>query len=163
MNTRKRKRNGRNSRSFLKEYDFEILVVGLLGLGFFLLWEEWNIKSITWYIITNTTQNLIYFSQNILYKLIYLVEKVETSDIIGISLILIAIGLILHRARMRIIRFYPEINKCLKCDESLHRIHRNYKYKLIGLILNCKIKRYKCKKCPFEDISMIRKGITKSH
>ena len=44
--TRKRKRIKENRIPYYQEYNFEILVLGLFALGFFLLWEKWHIKSI---------------------------------------------------------------------------------------------------------------------
>ena len=83
--TRKRKRIKENRISYYQEYNFEILVLGLFALGFFLLWEKWNIKSITWRAVTSSTLSIATFLRNISVRIGEIVSGVETSDIIGIK------------------------------------------------------------------------------
>ena len=61
---RKRKTLNKRGNSFFEEYNFEILVFGLLSVGFFLLWEDWNIKSVTWSIITNIVRVVVTFIES---------------------------------------------------------------------------------------------------
>ena len=154
--TRKRKRIKENRISYYQEYNFEILVLGLFALGFFLLWEKWNIKSIAWGAITSSALNIITFLRNISVRVGEIISGVETSDIIGIVLILIALVLVLNRARDRIIDHHPNLSSCPKCDTDLRRTHRKLKHKIQGWFLICRIKRYKCRSCSFDGIAMGR-------
>ena len=142
--------------TYYQEYNFEILVLGLFALGFFLLWEKWNIKSIAWIAITSITLSVVTFLRNISVRFGEIVSGVETSDIIGIVLILIALVLVLNRSRNRIIDHHPNLSSCPKCDADLRRTHRKTKHKIQSLFLSCKIKRYKCRSCSFDGIAMVR-------
>ena len=153
---RKRKRIKSDSKTFFQEYNFEILVLGLFALGFFLLWEKWNIKSIAWRAITSSALNIITFLRNISVRVGDIISGVETSDIIGIVLILIAFILVLNRARNRIIDNHPNLSSCPKCDTDLRRTHRETKHKIQSWFLICRIKRYKCRSCSFDGIAMVR-------
>ena len=155
MGQRKRKRKRNNRKSIYKEYNFEMLVLGLFTLGFFFLWEKWNIKSITWGAITTSTVRIVTFIRNVSVRVGEIVSAVETSDIIGIVLILIALILVLNRSRLRIITYYPTLSSCPQCEGDLRRTHRKIKHKIQEFILFCKIKRYRCRKCSFDGVTMI--------
>ena len=152
---RKRKRIKNGSKTFLKEYNFELLVLGLFTLGFFLLWEKWNIKSLVWGGITRTALFVITFLRNVSVRIGNLISGVETSDLIGILLILTGIVLVLNRARHRTIERHPNLTSCPKCDSGLRRTHRKTKHKIQSWLYFCKVKRFKCKSCSFDDIAMI--------
>jgi hypothetical protein len=155
---RKRKRIKTNNKSFYEEYNFEILVLGLFALGFFLLWEKWKIKSIVWRLVTNTARTFFTFVRDVAVSIGNVVSSVETSDIIGIVLILIAFMLVLNRARLRIILHHPTLSSCPNCEGDLRRTHRKLKHKIMESFLFCKIKRYRCRKCSFDGLAMIRGG-----
>ena len=157
MSERKRKRIFKIKKSLIQNYNFELIVIGLLLLGFFLLWERWNIKSIVWYFITNTARIVVNYIRDIAVQIGATISKVETSDLIGIILILVAVILILNRTRLRIINSHPSLSSCFKCEGDLRRIQRKMKHKLLELLLFCKIKRYSCRKCSFEGIAFITK------
>jgi len=141
-----------------RKYDFELLVLGLFLMGFFLLWEPWQIKIIVWSFITNAVRIFINIIMDFTFRVGITISKVETSDIIGLLLILIAVILILIRARLRIIRNYPSLSSCFKCEGDLRRTHRKMKHKFLEILLFCKVKRYSCRKCSFEGIALtIRK------
>ena len=152
---RKRKRIKNNGKTFFQEYNFEFLVLGLFTLGFFLLWEKWNIKSLVWGGITNTALFVITFLRNVSVRFGSLLSGVETSDLIGIILILIAIVLVLNRARLRTIERHPNLLSCPKCDSGLRRVHRKTKHKIQSWFYLCKFKRFKCKSCSFDGVAMI--------
>ena len=145
--TRKRKRIKKDRITYYQEYNFEILVLGLFALGFFLLWEKWNIKYIAWRTITSSTLSIATFLRNISVRVGEFVSAVETSDMIGIVLILIALVMVLNRARDRIIDHHPNLSSCPKCDADLRRTHRKTKHKIQAWFLTCKIKRFKCRSC----------------
>ena len=79
---RKRKRIKENRMTYYQEYNFEILVLGLFAVGFFLLWEKWNIKSIAWEVITRSTLSIATLLRNISDRIREIISGVETSDII---------------------------------------------------------------------------------
>ena len=152
---RKRIKNNTHIESFYKKYNFEILILGLLTLGFFLLWEKWKIKIIFWSFITSIANSIVVTIRNVAVKFGNVISKVETSDIIGIVLILAAFLLSLNRTRMRIIKSHPNLISCPKCKGDLHRSHRKTKHKIFAVFLLCVIKRYKCRKCSFDGVAMI--------
>ena len=153
---RKRIKKNYNVRSFYKKYNFEILVLGLFIGGFFLLWEKWKIKTIAWVFITTTTRTIVNLIRNISLRLGNIFSGVETSDLVGILLILLALILVLNRARLRIIRSHPNLVSCPQCEEDLRRTHRKKKHIFLELFLFCKVKRYTCRKCSFDGIALIR-------
>jgi hypothetical protein len=109
---RKRKRIKSGGKTFYQEYNFEILVLGLFTLGFFLLWEKWNIKSLVWSTFTKIVVSSVTIIRDISVIAGNIFSGVETSDLIGIILILIGINLIMHRARYRIIDNHPNLTSC---------------------------------------------------
>mgnify|MGYP003726360489 CR=1 FL=1 len=157
LSERKRKRIFKTKKSFYQNYNFEFLVFGLLLLGFFLLWERWNIKSIVWYFITNTARIVVNYISDIAVQIGTTISKVETSDLIGIILILIAVILILNRTRLRIINSHPSLSSCSKCEGGLRRTQRKIKHKFLEFLLFCKVKRYTCRKCSAEEFEMTKK------
>ena len=153
---RKRKRIKSDSKTFYQEYNFEILILLLFGLGFFLLWEKWHIKSIAWGAVTYSTLRITIFLRNISVRAGEIISGVETSDIIGIVLILVALVFVLNRARNRIIDHHPNLSSCPKCDADLRRTHRKTMHTIQAWFLICKFKRYKCNSCSFDGIAMVR-------
>ena len=152
---RKRKRIKSDGKTFYQEYNFEILVLGLFALGFFLLWEKWNIKSLTWSTITKIVLSSVTIIRDISVKAGNIFSRVETSDLIGIILILFGIILVLNRTRLRIIDRHPNLTSCPKCDAGLRRVHRKTKHIMQGFVFFCKIKRFKCRSCSFDGVAMI--------
>ena len=152
---RKRRRIKSDSKTFFREYNFEILVLGLFTLGFFLLWEKWNIKALAWGFVTQIVQSVVIFIRDISIRIGNVISGVETSDLIGIILILIGIILIMHRARYRIIDNHPNLTSCPKCDAGLRRVHRKTKHIIQSFVFFCKVKRFKCRSCSFDGVAMI--------
>ena len=155
LSERRRKRITKIKKSFYRKYDFELIILGLLLLGFFLLWERWKIKSIVWVFITKTAKTSVNLIRDFTVRLGAVISKVETSDLIGIALILIALILIVNRTRLRIIQSHPKLSSCSLCEGSLRRTHRKMKHKLLEVLLFCKVKRYSCRKCSFDGIGMV--------
>ena len=155
MSERKRKRITKTKKSFYRKYDFELLVLGLLLLGFFLLWERWNIKSIVWGFIASATRTVVNYLMDIAVRIGAIISKVETSDFIGIILILIAVILILNRTRLRIIQSHPSLSSCSLCEGGLRQTHRKMKHKLLEILLFCKVKCYSCRKCSLDGIEIV--------
>ena len=142
---------------FYQEYNFEITVVLLIALGVFLLIEEMEIKHYLYEFI-----KVIFFTIGNFIKLlrdtsIYIIDKFEISDLVGISLILLAIFLIANRWRERMIERYSVLKNCPDCNGDLQRIKRDFNQKMIGYIYFLTVKNYRCKSCNYNGFKLVRK------
>ena len=155
LSERKRKRITKTKKSFYRKYDFELIVLGLLLSGFFLLWERWQIKSIVFGFITKAVRTSVNLIRDIAVRIGTVISKVETSDLIGIALILIALILIMNRTRLRIIQSHPSLSSCSLCEGGLRQTHRKMKHKLLEILLFCKVKCYSCRKCSLDGIAIV--------
>ncbi|MBH10951.1 MAG: hypothetical protein CMG74_11500 [Candidatus Marinimicrobia bacterium] len=141
--------------SFIREYDYEILIILLLALGIFLLVEDLEIKQylflgLRWFLFS-IGDIIKAISKNILL----LKNVFEFSDLVGISLILYALYLVAKRWREREIKRYSNIKGCPDCGGKLQRIQRTRKQKIVSLIYSAKIKHYSCNNCTFTGIKML--------
>ena len=142
---------------FYQEYNFEITVVVLIALGIFLLIENMEIKHYLYVFI-----KIIFFTIGDFIKLlrdgsIYIINKFEISDLVGISLILLALFLIANRWRERMIERYPGIRNCPDCGGNLQRIKREFNQKVIGFIYFLTVKNYHCDTCNYKGFKFVRK------
>jgi len=142
---------------FYQEYNFEITVVLLIALGVFLLVEEMEIKHYLYEFI-----KVIFFTIGNFIKLlrdtsIYIIDKFEISDLVGISLILLAIFLIANRWRERMIERYSVLKNCPDCNGDLQRIKRDFNQKMTGYIYFLTVKNYRCKSCNYNGFKLVRK------
>ena len=142
---------------FYQEYNFEITVVVLIALGVFLLIEDLEIKHYLYEFI-----KVIFFTIGNLIKLlrngsIFIIEKFEISDLVGISLILLALFLIANRWRERLIERHSILRICPDCNGDLQRIKRDLNQKVTGLIYFLTVKNYHCKSCNFKGFKMVKK------
>jgi len=132
--------------NFLKNYNFEISAIILFGLGVFLLLEKMEIKTNLYIIIVEFLVGTLNFL-NAIKRAIAI--DIETSDIVGITFIAIAIILIIIRVRQRMINRKSVLDICPDCGGTLHRIHRNNFHRVIAKLFLVRIKNYTCKKCSF--------------
>jgi hypothetical protein len=142
---------------FYQEYNFEITVVALIALGVFLLIEDLEIKHYLYEFI-----KVIFFTIGKFIKLlqngsIFIIEKFEISDLVGISLILLALFLIANRWRERLIERHSVLRICPDCNGDLQRIKRDLNQKVTGLIYFLTVKNYHCKSCNFKGFKMVKK------
>ena len=142
---------------FYQEYNFEITVVVLIALGVFLLVEEMEIKHYLYEFI-----KVIFFTIGNFIKLIrdssiFIIDKFEISDLVGISLILLAFFLIANRWRERMIERYSVLNNCPNCNGNLQRIKRDFNQKMTGIIYYLTVKNYRCKTCNYKGFKLVRK------
>lgn len=142
---------------FYQEYNFEITVVVLIALGVFLLVEEMEIKHYLYEFI-----KVIFFTIGNFIKLIrdgsiFIIDKFEISDLVGISLILLAFFLIANRWRERMIERYSVLNNCPNCNGNLQRIKRDFNQKVTGIIYYLTVKNYRCKACNYTGFKLVRK------
>ena len=151
------KRKGINKprhKKFLKEYNFEIIVVFLIGLGVFLLIEDLEIKGYLYKFIKGFFFGIGDIVQFFSHAITFLVRQFETSDLVGISLILTALLLIANRWRKRMIERYLILNNCPNCDGNLVRTKRNLKHKITSLVYFVDVKNYSCKNCDYNGIKL---------
>ena len=142
---------------FYQEYNFEITVVALIALGVFLLIEDLEIKHYLYEfmkVIFFTIGNFIKLLRN---GSIFIIEKFEISDLVGISLILLALFLIANRWRERLIERHSLLRICPDCNGDLQRIKRDFNQKVTGLIYFLTVKNYHCKSCNFKGFKMVKK------
>ncbi len=147
----------RNEKSIWSEFRFEIFIAFLFFLGVFLLVEQMEIKATIFYWISTairTSANAVYSVARLIRDTI---SQVETSDIVGIVLILTSLVLIALRFRKKVIHRYSTLYSCPECGGDLHRTHRNTSQKLLELVLYAKIKHYKCKQCSYGGIQITEK------
>ena len=142
---------------FHQEYNFEITVVVLITLGIFLLIEDLEIKHYLYEFI-----KVIFFTIGNFIKLlrdtsIFIIDKFEISDLVGISLILLALFLIANRWRERMIERHSVLRNCPDCNGDLQRIKRDFNQKVTGLIYFLSVKNYHCKSCNYKGFKLVRK------
>lgn len=135
---------------FFQEYNFEITVVFLIALGVFLLVEEMEIKHYIYVIIKTILVSVGGFVMKLRDGTIFLVEKFEMSDLVGMSLIGFALFMVANRWRNRMIDRYSVLKECPECSGSLRRIRREPKHKIIGFLYWVNIKNYQCNACPYK-------------
>ena len=137
----------RKIRSIVKKYNFEFLVTFLIFLGLFLLLEDFEIKSFiktfSFQIYTDVKYIIFLFFNSIFEYIL----KIESSDIIGLILILSGILLIFLRWRNNLIYNYSSSEFCSNCKGKLQRIKRRFKIKVFAFLIQLKIKKYQCKNC----------------
>lgn len=141
---------------FFQEYNFEITVLFLIALGVFLLVEKMEIKHYIYEFVKG-----ILFTVGDFFKLlrdgtIFIVDKFEVSDLVGISLILFALFLIANRWRERMIERYSVLRNCPECGGNLHRIKREFNHKLTSLVFFVEVKHYHCKTCNYKGFKMAK-------
>ena len=142
---------------FYQEYNFEITVVALISLGVFLLIEDLEIKHYLYEFI-----KVIFFTIGNFIKLlrdgsIFIINKFEISDLVGISLILLALFLIANRWRERLIERYSVLRNCPDCNGDLQRIKRDFNQKVTGFLYFVNVKNYRCKTCNYKSFKLVRK------
>jgi DNA-directed RNA polymerase subunit RPC12/RpoP len=155
-----RSRNHRNHRrrrrkpSFWKEYRFEIVVVFLFTTGVFLLVEKMEIKATIYRflrVVILGTANVLSDTAQYLYDLFM---EVETSDIVGIILIMTATFMVYLRLRKRVIARHAELYVCPNCGRDLHRVHRHLSHRILGWLLWADVKYFSCRDCSYKGIRM---------
>ena len=139
---------------FYEEYNFEIMVVFLLGLGIFLLVEDFEIKAYMYRIIRAVFLAVEKFIQSIRDGVFYVVGEFETSDLVGISLILSALFLIANRWRERMIDRFSSLKECPECRNHLHRIQKTSRQRMTSIFYYVDVKHYSCKSCGYKGIKM---------
>lgn len=144
----KRHRRKRHERSIIASFRYEFAVVLLLITGFFLLTEKTDVSAIIFGWI-RTGFNFIIDGITGIFRGVYnYFAGYETSDIVGILLILLAIHLLVVRGRKKLVLQYGEVHNCPYCaHDKMKRIKRKSWHKLLGWALFLRVKHYQCLEC----------------
>jgi len=142
---------------FFQEYNFELTVIFLIALGVFLLVEEMEIKHYLFIAIKAIFSAIGGFVIRLRDGSIFLIDKFEVSDLVGISLIGFAFFLVANRWRERMIERYSILKDCPSCGGGLHRMRREPKHKLLGLFYWVHVKHYHCKACSYKGTKISKK------
>lgn len=148
----KKKHRRRHKESFWSEFRFEIFIAFLFLLGVFLLVEQMEIKVTLFHWITYSLRSMAKGIYGLASRIRDLMIQVETSDIVGIVLIITAVILLALRFRKKIIYRYSQLYSCPDCKGELRRTHRTMKHKILEFILFVRIKHYHCKQCSYSGI-----------
>jgi len=138
--------------SLAKRFWFELVALGLLSLGVFLLVEKLEIKAIIWRTLVNWAGVVGDAGLNLWNRIVYVFQNVKQSNLVGIALILIAIVMIALSMRRRAILRHsspPLAKECPECREDLYRMQRRLTDRLLEFFLRIRIRRYSCSKCSF--------------
>lgn len=149
---RKKRRSKRHERSFLRDFSFEIFVAFLFLLGLFLLFEDMEVKAVVFTGILGFFNAITNGFSKIIGSIIGGLSVIETSDVVGTILIIVALLLLSYRARQKAILRYSELNSCPECDGDLTHVHRSRLQRLTATLLRLKIRRYRCKECDFDGV-----------
>lgn len=157
MNSDKKRRSSKNKRhatSMFRDFRQEIFIGALFLLGVFLLIEDLDIKVSVYHGFVYLSKHMGTFANNILTKSIEGFKILEGSDIVGVALIIIAINLFIYRIRHKFVIRYGQLPSCPDCGEELNLIHRNFFHRIVGFVFRVKIRRYACKVCAYEGLTM---------
>lgn len=149
---RRRRSTKRHEKSLIRDFSFEIIIGLVFLFGVFLLFEQMEIKSYVFHGIVNLFKTITTAFSDLLGSILGLTEIFETSDIVGTSLILIALILFIYRVRQKSILRYHDLDECPDCSSELIHIHRNLIQRLGGKLFRLKIRRYRCKNCDYEGL-----------
>ena len=129
----------------IKKYWFELLVTGMLLIGFFLLLEQVNLAGS----LLDAPERVLNPTRRTLTSLIEGFDgallSLSPSDILGISLVIMAFIAVLWRLRARFLGsdgWYA--SACPKCDSALHRIHRTRLDRFLSRWILPDARRYLC-------------------
>jgi len=154
QDSKRRRKTKRHEKSIFREFSIEIIIGVIFLFGVFLLFERMEIKSYVFHGIVGTLKSITDAFSDMLGSILGIADVFETSDIVGVSLIIIAFLLLTVRVRQKAIIRYHDLDECPECSGDLMHIHRNMPQRMFSKIFLLKIRRYKCKSCDFEGFRM---------
>jgi ABC-type multidrug transport system fused ATPase/permease subunit len=132
-------------KKYFKEYRVEIVIVLLILVGIFLLFERLDLKS-----LLASGFQLLWTSLKNLLSLIrigvnFYIFNLSLSDFIGWILLFLAVALAVGVSRYRFSHSPTfQATVCPKCGGDLHRVHRKYFDRLLSRTLLPHARRYRC-------------------
>ena len=159
MKRKRKKPLDKKSKSFLQEYNFEIIVFSMITLGVFLLVEQMEISQTMF----NLMKKLIFLFADMIKvirdKIYEIFDWIEISDLVGLVLIGFAGFLITIRTRIRLLTKYQKIRECPECKPGfkLKRIQKKLKHRIIHIILRLRVYNYQCQNCYKKQLVILTK------
>lgn len=139
----------------LKNYWFEILILGTLLLGFFLLLEQINIRGVILDDPGRVLNPAGRILSNLQEEVNSLVGLFTPSNVLGFILVFSALAAVLWRLRSRFLNSDQwNASACPKCGSSLHRIHRSGFDRFLSRSILPDARRYLCsdRECGWEGL-----------
>lgn len=156
-NNRKRRKSRRKRKSYLREFGFEILIVVLVLVGGFLLVERTDVSAVITGWLRSASKAIVGGIAAIASQGFEFFSSIETSDIVGYFLILLAIHLLILRGRRRLLKDYDTVYTCPYCEnDKIQRVKRQFRHKVLGTALLLRVKNYRCNACNKETITFSR-------
>ena len=129
-------------KDFLKNYRVELIAIGFVILGVFLILEQYEIRETILFVLLQLFAGIAFI---IRFVVDYVIDF-TLSDLTGWLLVFSAIIFVLWRARWRVIqspRFASRI--CPNCHGPLRRAHRTRLDHVLAKVLILPLIRYRCK------------------
>jgi hypothetical protein len=148
-------------RPFWREYLAEIILAGIILIGIFLLVERMDIRVTLWHGLSTLLGGLTSGLELVIGQSVQRITSMTLSDLVGLTLIVVAVVAVLWRVRWRLIhdqRFASDT--CPRCGGELHRIHRTRLDHIVNLFVPARRHRCKNKDC---DWSGLRFGHSNKH
>jgi hypothetical protein len=145
----KKKRRGSSRflstlRTIWRDWWIEIIVVILVALAIFLLVERMDIRQTIFGWGAGLFRALERLATKVINGLAAFVRGTTLSDLIAYLLLLVVAALVIWRVRWRLLTS-PRLNElvCPECGGDLHRTHRHWPDRVVGLLVP--VRRYRCK------------------
>ena len=140
---------------FVLRNKLDLSIAFLFLFGIFLLVERMEIKETVWAWMRGWVMAIYVF----IADLFGTVGGLEGSDLIGISLIILALVLLTVRTRRILIANHPALDECPICGGELYRTHRQTPQRVLESVLSLRIKNYSCKDCDFTGQTITRRSV----
>jgi hypothetical protein len=130
-------------RQLIRAYKFEIIGLVIVALGFFLIFERLNIRSLLIEWLGRVSAVALGGVGRLDDQLGAFLARITLSDAIGFALVLGAMVVIALRVRWRLIHNSSlTLQRCPQCNGSIYRIHRHRLDRLISLYVP--VQRFRC-------------------
>lgn len=140
-------------RQFVTKYRFELVWVGLVLLGLFLLFEPFNLREMVWAWARNAAHHLLAHLTRLDDAISGMLTRISPSDAVGLGLIIASAVAIVLRTRWRLLtdKRYTAL-VCPRCGGSIHRVHRKRVDRWINAYVP--VRRYRCadSRCRWEGL-----------
>ena len=149
--------NKKNNPRGQQHYHTELTITGLLLSGVALLFTDIPFNIIVQKPIHLIGDAVVAVKQTFISMLFDPLVQMEFSDLIGILLITISLGLMIVQIRNRIISTSYESHTCPLCHTKLHRIHRNRWQLWVSKALYLSSGFYHCETCDHSTLRFYQK------
>jgi predicted RNA-binding Zn-ribbon protein involved in translation (DUF1610 family) len=141
---RRRVHRESRGRQLLGDFKFELIWLLVVAVGLFLLFERFSLRATLTLWAREVAHNALQRTADLDDQIGTFLTQVSISDLVGLVLILCATGAILLRIRWRLLNA-PGLTQiqCPRCGGGIHRIHRTWTDRLVGLFVP--VRRYRCR------------------